>query len=196
MVKYKLIIEYYQKGNNNSQIATLCGCSRTVVWEVLNRFNKIETIFADIQRMSEEELRILLFPERVKKDKGYLIPDFKWEEFQMRKHQSSLRLCWRRYCKRAAKQNLKAYSWASFGLFYIQYRKPCSDEDDPNDKVRNKLKHYNLLMSFCDPGRRDRFDNQAKIRQNIGGAGGLSNGRQYNGDEDDYKRKIGFIAHA
>ena len=136
MVKYKLIIEYYQKGNNNSQIATLCGCSRTVVWEVLNRFNKIETIFADIQRMSEEELRILLFPERVKKDKGYLIPDFKWEEFQMRKHQSSLRLCWRRYCKRAAKQNLKAYSWASFGLFYIQYRKPCSDEDDPNDKVR------------------------------------------------------------
>lgn len=118
MVKYKLIIEYYQKGNNNSQIATLCGCSRTVVWEVLNRFNKIETIFADIQRMSEEELRILLFPERVKKDKGYLIPDFKWEEFQMRKHQSSLRLCWRRYCKRAAKQNLKAYSWASFGLFY------------------------------------------------------------------------------
>lgn len=44
MVKYKLIIEYYQKGNNNSQIATLCGCSRTVVWEVLNRFNKIETI--------------------------------------------------------------------------------------------------------------------------------------------------------
>lgn len=43
MVKYKLIIEYYQKGNNNSQIATLCGCSRTVVWEVLNRFNKIET---------------------------------------------------------------------------------------------------------------------------------------------------------
>ena len=48
--------------------------------------------------------------------------------------------------------------------------------------------------------RRDRFeigfDNQAKIRQNIGGAGGLSNGRQYNGDEDDYKRKIGFIAHA
>ena len=48
--------------------------------------------------------------------------------------------------------------------------------------------------------RRDRFEigfgNQAKIRQNIGGAGGLSNGRQYNGDEDDYKRKIGFIAHA
>ena len=51
-----------------------------------------------------------------------MIPDFKWEEFQMRKHQSSLRLCWRRYCKRAAKQGLKAYSWASFVFFYGQFR--------------------------------------------------------------------------
>ena len=116
MVKYKLIIEYYQKGNNNSQIATLCDCSRTVVWEVLNRFNKIETIFADIQRMSEEELRILLFPERVKKGNGYLIPDFKWEEFQMRKHQSSLRLCWRRAesCPRQTHAPSRLYTRGSF----------------------------------------------------------------------------------
>lgn len=150
MVKYKLIIEYYQKGNNNSQIATLCGCSRTVVWEILNRFNKIETIFADIQRMSEEELRILLFPERVKKDKGYLIPDFKWEEFQMRKHQSSLRLCWRRYCKRAAKQNLAAYSWKVFLTSYNDYRRPKIQVDDPDDKIRTKLKHYNFLLAYCE----------------------------------------------
>ena len=47
-----------------------------------------------------------------------MFPDFKWEEFQMLKHQSSLRLCWRRYCKRAAKQSLAAYSWASFVFFY------------------------------------------------------------------------------
>lgn len=46
MVKYKLIIEYYQKGNNNSQIATLCGCSRTVVWEVLNRFRRVRAFLS------------------------------------------------------------------------------------------------------------------------------------------------------
>lgn len=62
MVKYKLIIEYYQKGNNNSQIATLCSCSRTVVWEVLNRFNRIRTLFADIQGMSEEGFASYYFP--------------------------------------------------------------------------------------------------------------------------------------
>ena len=37
MSKYKLIIEYYQKGNNNSQIATLCTYSRTTVLTVLKR---------------------------------------------------------------------------------------------------------------------------------------------------------------
>lgn len=149
MVKYSLIMEYLKKGNNYSQIATLCGCSRTTVWEVVKRIDYFKIQLADIDGIDEVGLRSILFPERVRKDEKYLVIDFKWEEFQMRKHQSSLRLCWRRYCKRAAKQGLKAYSWASFGLFYLQYKKPRADDDDPNDKVRNKLKHYNLLMSFC-----------------------------------------------
>ena len=55
------------------------------------------------------------------------------------------------YCKRALKQNLKAYSRASFGLLYSQYKKPCADDDDPHDAVRNKLKRYNLLLSYCNP---------------------------------------------
>ncbi len=151
MVKYSLIMEYLKKGNNYSQIATLCGCSRTTVWEVVKRIDYFKIQLADIDGIDEVGLRSILFPERARKDEKYLVIDFKWEEFQMRKHQSSLRLCWRRYCKRAAKQGLKAYSWASFGLFYLQYKKPRADDDDPNDKVRNKLKHYNLLMSFCNP---------------------------------------------
>ena len=149
MVNYRLIIEYQQKGNNNTQVATLCSCSRMTVWKVLNRIRDIEISIDGLSKLDNEELKNIIFSEYMRNGEGFLIPDFKWEEFQMRKHQSSLRLCWRRYCKRALKQNLKAYSWASFCFFYGQYRKPCSDEDDPNDKIRNKLKHYNLLMSFC-----------------------------------------------
>ena len=151
MSKYKLILEYYLKGNNRMQIATLCDCSRMTVWRVLQRVNVIGIGLDELNGMSEKELAYLLFQERTKPVDGYLIPDFKLEEFQMRKHQSSLRLCWRRYCKRALKQNLKAYSWASFVFFYGQFRKPCSDEDDPKDKVRNKLKRYNLMLSYCNP---------------------------------------------
>lgn len=69
----------------------------------------------------------------------------------MRKRGVSIRLCWRRYCKRAAYQNLKAYSWASYINYYEQYRKPCSHEKDPKDKIRNKLNEYNLYMSWCNP---------------------------------------------
>ena len=147
MSKYKLISEYYLKGNNRTQIATLCDCSRMTVWRVL----QIGIGIGELSEMNEKELAYLLFPERAKPGDGYLIPDFKWEEFQMVKHRSSIRLCWRRYCKRAAKQGLKAYSWASFGLLYSQYKKPCADDDDPHDAVRNKLKRYNLLLSYCNP---------------------------------------------
>ena len=122
MKNYKLIVEYYQKGNNNSQIATLCSCSRMTVWRVFQRIKALGIEVYVLNDMSEEEISSLLFPERAKKGDGYLIPDFKWEEFQMVKHQSSIRLCWRRYCKRAAKQ------------------------------IRNKLKDFNFLLSCCPRG--------------------------------------------
>jgi len=114
MVNYRLIIEYHQKGNNNTQVATLCSCSRMTVWKVVNRIVDIEIPTDELLKLDNEKLKNIIFPEYMKKGEGFLIPDFKWEEFQMRKHQSSLRLCWRRYCKRAAKQGLKAYSWTSY----------------------------------------------------------------------------------
>ena len=152
MKNYKLIIEYYQKGNNNSQIATLCSCSRTTVWTVLKRIKALGIEVYVLNDMSEDEIASLLFPERAKAGEGYLIPDFKWEEFQMVKHRSSIRLCWRRYCKRAAKQNLTAYSWKSFIILYNAYRKPKIEVCDPNDKIRNKLKDFNFLLSCCPRG--------------------------------------------
>lgn len=152
MKNYKLIIEYYEKGNKQEQIATLCSCSRMTVFTVLKRFRALELNYDDVKSMSEEEISSLLFPERAKAGEGYLIPDFKWEEFQMCKHQSSIRLCWRRYCKRAVKQNLMAYSWKSFIILYNAYRRPKIVVEDPNDKIRNKLKDFNFLLSCCPRG--------------------------------------------
>ena len=152
MKNYKLIIEYYEKGNKQEQIATLCSCSRMTVFTVLKRFRTLELNYDDVKSMSEEEISSLLFPERAKVGEGYLIPDFKWEEFQMCKHQSSIRLCWRRYCKRAAKQNLMAYSWKCFITLYNAYRRPKIVVEDPNDMIRNKLKDFNFLLSCCPCG--------------------------------------------
>lgn len=151
MVKYRLIIEYHQKGNNNTQVATLCSCSRMTVWKVINRLNEADISAEELLELSDEKINSILFPERKKQSDGYLIPDYKWEDYQMRKRGASIRLCWRRYCKRATYHNLKAYSWASYISFYEQYRKPCSHEKDPKDIIRNKRNEYNLHMSWCNP---------------------------------------------
>ena len=55
MSKYKLIIEYYLKGNNRTQIATLCDCSRMTVWRVLQRVNAIGIGLDELNGMSEKE---------------------------------------------------------------------------------------------------------------------------------------------
>ena len=112
------------------------------MWTVLKRFRVSEITFADVEKMSEPEFALLLFPERLKTGQGYLIPDFKWEEFQICKHQSSIRLCWRRYCKRAAKQNLTAYSWKSFIILYNAYRKPKIEACDPQRQDSQQVKGF------------------------------------------------------
>lgn len=38
-----------------------------------------------------------------------------------------------------------------FPCYAMMMAKPCFDNDDPKDKVRNKLKHYNLMLSYCNP---------------------------------------------
>ncbi len=64
MSKYKLIIEYYQKGNKQEQIATLCSCSRMTVWRVFQRIKALGIEIYALNDMSEEEVSSLLFPFR------------------------------------------------------------------------------------------------------------------------------------
>ena len=45
------------------------------------------------------------------------------------------------------REKIELHTHGNFNRFEIQ--QPCSDEDDPKDKVRNKLKHYNLMLSYC-----------------------------------------------
>lgn len=67
MVNYSLIIEYHQKGNNNSQVATLCSCSGMTVWKVLNRIRDIEISIDELSKLDNEELKNIIFPEYMSK---------------------------------------------------------------------------------------------------------------------------------
>lgn len=60
MVNYRLIIEYHQKGNNNTQVATLCSCSRMTVWKVLDRIRNIEVSIDKLLQLDNEELKHII----------------------------------------------------------------------------------------------------------------------------------------
>ena len=62
MVKYTLIIEYLSKGNNFSQVATLCGCSRTTVWQVLQRIDFLNISLDEINEMRKKNYASCCFP--------------------------------------------------------------------------------------------------------------------------------------
>lgn len=62
MVKYSLIVEYLKKGNNYSQIATLCGCSRTTVWEVVKRIDYFKIQLADIDALMKWDYGVYYSP--------------------------------------------------------------------------------------------------------------------------------------
>ena len=75
MVNYRLIIEYHQKGNNNTQVATLCSCSRMTVWKVLNRIRDIEISIDELSKLDNEELKNIIFPEYMSKWSKAIAPD-------------------------------------------------------------------------------------------------------------------------
>lgn len=146
MTNYKLIIEYYYKGNNNSQITKLCGCEKKTVIRVIKRYFELEITQDELKNIPDKQLMQIMYPTKSLKE-GYLTPNYKWEEFQMVKHRASIRLCWRRYCKRATKQGLKAYALSRyFFALYQKYKK--TPKANNMDAVRRRLKEYNLLLSM------------------------------------------------
>ena len=70
MVNYRLIIEYHQKGNNRTQIATLCDCSRMTVWRVLQRVNAIGIGIGELSGMSEKNSLICFSRKGRKRETG------------------------------------------------------------------------------------------------------------------------------
>ena len=56
MVRYSLIVDYLDRGNNFSQVARLCCCSRMTVWRVVQRLDSIKIETIDLKHISEGEL--------------------------------------------------------------------------------------------------------------------------------------------
>lgn len=75
------------------------------VIKVLKRVEELEVDISLIMAMEDKELVHFLYPKRTQKTDEYLIPDYKWEEFQMVKHIQRQRRKSRRTVKNGKSNN-------------------------------------------------------------------------------------------
>ena len=64
MVNYRAILLYYTKGNTNTQIATICGCSRPTVIRTIKRSKELKLQLPVSDSISDQELYLMLFPKK------------------------------------------------------------------------------------------------------------------------------------
>lgn len=161
MVSYRKILYYYSKGNNNSQIATICCCSRMTVVKIVSRAKEIKLSVPIPNSIKDYQLKQILFPVTQEESK-YLLLDFEWETFQMLKHQSGVRLCWRRYCKRALKAGKMAYTLGMYYKLYKEYKELVSCPMTEMELQWQKLK---LAVQYYEDGNQMLYQKALKEKQ-------------------------------
>lgn len=75
MINYRAMLLYYTKGNTNTQIATICQCSRTTVIKVIKRAKELKLQLPIPDSITDQQLFLMLYPKRGRKT-GYYYPDF------------------------------------------------------------------------------------------------------------------------
>lgn len=147
MTDYRSILLYYSKGNNNTQIATLCKCTRKTVIKTIKiaQEKKIEIPVPDA--ISDKQLMNMLYPNRASNEE-YAMPDFEWEKYNMTKHRTTKELSWKRYQKRCIKEGKKPYSRTQFYKLYQEYFNPPKAKT--NKEIITKLETYNYVLAYCE----------------------------------------------
>lgn len=124
MVNYRAILLYYTKGNTNTQIATICGCSRPTVIRTIKRSRELKLQLPVSDSISDQELYLMLFPKKGR-DESYYCPDFYLLDKDRKKRSFSKFRAWLKYCRICAREGRKAYKKTQFyKLYYLSSHKP------------------------------------------------------------------------
>ncbi len=70
MTNYRAILQYHFNGNTNTQISTICGCSRTTVIKTIKRAKELNLVIPVSKTISNEELYLMFCPQKGRKQ-GY-----------------------------------------------------------------------------------------------------------------------------
>lgn len=124
MINYRAMLLYYTKGNTNTQIATICQCSRTTVIKVIKRAKELKLQLPIPDSITDQQLFLMLYPKRGRKT-GYYYPDFYLLDKDRKKRSFSKFRAWQKYCRVSSRMGLRAYKKTQFyKLYYLFYHKP------------------------------------------------------------------------
>lgn len=121
MTNYRAILNYYQKGNTTTQIATLCECSRTTVLKTIKRAKECGLELPVDSSISDMKLLKILYPKRVHRE-GYAQPDFYELEKDKKRRKLTIYVMWRRYYKRTLAAGGKPYKKSQFFKLFQRYK--------------------------------------------------------------------------
>lgn len=120
MTNYRAILLYYSKGNTTTQVATICGCSRTTVIRTIKRAKQINLSIPVSDSIKDKELYFMLYPGRGPK-KEYYMPDFYLLNKDKKKRNFTKFRAWQKYCRVAKREGYRAYSKSQFYKLYQDF---------------------------------------------------------------------------
>lgn len=98
MTNYREILRLNSLGLNKTQIAGVCGCSRTTVIKVLELARTNRLSYPLPEGMSDKQLAEALFPASAAKPE-YKMPDYEYVACEMQKSGVTLNLLWLEYLR-------------------------------------------------------------------------------------------------
>lgn len=120
MTNYREILRLNSLGLNKTQIAKVCGCSRTTVIKVLELAKANRLSYPLPEGMSDKQLAEVLFPESAAKPE-YKMPDYEYVSREMQKSGVTLNLLWLEYCEQCSNNGETPYQLTQFKKYYRDY---------------------------------------------------------------------------
>ena len=120
MTNYREILRLNSLGLNKTQIAGVCGGSRTTVIKVLELARTNRLSYPLPEGMSDKQLAEALFPASAAKPE-YKMPDYEYVAREMQKSGVTLNLLWLEYCEQCSNNGETPYQLTQFKKYYRDY---------------------------------------------------------------------------
>ena len=120
MTNYREILRLSSLGYNNTEIADVCGCSRTTVISVLRQAEAVGVGYPLPEGMSERDLINALRPP-VSGKPVYRMPDYAKVHKEYQRKCVTLNRLWLEYCEDCQKSGELPYQLTQFKKYYREY---------------------------------------------------------------------------